>query len=124
MTALLLALSLAASATGGTCPVISGGAPALDQVDSADRARFIRVHLLDEAPRARAYSLAWWAAFSLGTAVQLVAASASDPGTQVDLLIGAVSTGLGVIALPAQPLTVLEPLPPEREGCAALAALE
>jgi hypothetical protein len=109
---LLLALGIVASAgtaRAETCPVIEGGEPALAQIDSAQRVRFLRDTLHDQARRARTWSVAWAITGStLAEASFTLAAFTKEPEQRVDSIVGGASSLLIPALLLLRPLAVLD----------------
>jgi hypothetical protein len=89
------------------CPVPAGASASVGELAPAQRLTFIQSRLHEDARRARIWTGAWGAGYSVLTMGQLVLAPAFAPEERVDLYVGAVSSVGGVAALLAVPLDVM-----------------
>jgi len=106
--AAVLLLLAAAPAGAGECPAIAGGDPALAEIDAEARLGFIRDRLAREAGRAKTWSEAWTLGWGLLTGGQLALVPIlDDRGTQIDLLVGAGSSAIGLAGQLILPLSVI-----------------
>ncbi|MFL5354002.1 hypothetical protein [Archangium sp.] len=105
----------------------------MGELEPSRRLAFIQSHLHEDARRARIWTGAWGATWSVLTVGQLALAPLFSPEEQVDFYVGAVSSAGGVAVLLAVPLTVMEDSPtldalaarqPESVDCAVLAEAE
>lgn len=93
------------------CPVPEGASAAVGEWEPSQRLAFIQSHLHEDARRARIWTGAWGATWSVLTVGQLAIAPLFPPEEQVDFYVGAISSAGGVVALLAVPLTVMEDSP-------------
>jgi hypothetical protein len=111
-----------AQETTAGCPPISGGDPSLADVDTEERLRFIRERLAHEAGRARVWSEVWSLGWGLLTGAQLALIPIfDDEGTQVDMLVGAGSSAIGLAGQLLLPLKVKSDQPRLEEHLAGSA---
>jgi hypothetical protein len=113
--------------------VPAGTGASVGELEPSQRLTFIQSHLHEDARRARIWTGAWGASYSVLTMGQLVLAPAFAPEERVDLYVGAVSSAGGMAALLAVPLDVmadslaLDALATQHPGpvdCAVLAEAE
>jgi hypothetical protein len=125
---LVFLLLAAAAARAETCPAIAGGGAALAALPAETRVDFIRARLGAERPRARNWRRGFTIGYgALATGQAAALPSTSDAAGRASLGVGAASAALGVVALYAFPLTVIEDAPRisslaagPRERCAVL----
>ncbi|WNG42272.1 hypothetical protein F0U61_33430 [Archangium violaceum] len=90
------------------CPVPEGASAAVGALEPSQRLAFIQSHLHEDARRARIWTGAWGASYSVLTVGQLALAPLFPPAEQADFYVGAISSAGGVAALLAVPLAVME----------------
>jgi hypothetical protein len=130
---LVLLLVAAPRASAQACPLIEGGDAALAERTTAERADF----LLAETRRGEEAARTWTAIFALSYLAIAIGQTAAltatqDPGTRIELGVGAVSSLIGVASFFVLPRAVLADLermealaPRARTGdCEALEAAE
>jgi hypothetical protein len=129
--ALAVILCYALQASAGGCPPIPGGDPALADRDAGERLRFLRARLAAEAGRAHTWSEGWSVGWGVLTGAQLALIPIFDDyGAQVDLLVGAGSSAIGLAGQLILPLKVisdqkrLETSPDNPDRCAQLRQAE
>lgn len=93
------------------CPVPEGASAVVGEWEPSQRLAFIQSHLHEDARRARIWTGAWSASYSVLTVGQLAMAPLFSPADQADFYVGAVSSAGGVATLLAVPLTVMEDSP-------------
>lgn len=105
---LLVAWLVSGSQPAGaeSCPPISGGRPALEQVDVERRLGFIRDRMAYDASKARIWSEAWMITWGVLTGGQLALVAFFDGGPQADLYVGAGSSFIGFAGQLILPLSV------------------
>jgi len=94
------------SAVAESCPPISGGQPALEQVDVEQRIQFIRDRMAYDASKARTWSEAWTITWGVLTGGQLALLAFFDGDAQADLYVGAGSSFIGLAGQLILPLSV------------------
>jgi hypothetical protein len=95
LAALLAAALVPVAALADACPLPALASPTLGARTDAERLRFLRTRLEDDAARARTWREAWVAAYTVGTLGQLVGAGAVAAADQPDWFLGAASTAVG-----------------------------
>ncbi|QRK06676.1 hypothetical protein JQX13_42465 [Archangium violaceum] len=88
-----------------------GASAAVGELEPSRRLAFIQSHLHEDARRARIWTGAWGASYSVLTLGQLTLAPLFAPAEQPDFYVGAISSVGGVAALLAVPLAVMEDSP-------------
>lgn len=105
-------LSLASnSARAIPCPAMHEGLPALAQLDSEVRLRFIQDHLRAQAHHARVWTGGWAIGYAASSAAQLMLAPLGPPSERVDHYVGAGTSAVGFVLLLAKPLHVMADSP-------------
>lgn len=127
---LFLVLALAAHARALTCPA-PASAPRLEAIDPELRLRFVAAQLEREVNRMHAWSWSWGTTYAVATVTQAtVLPFVADRGVRVDLGVGAVSAGIGSLALFLLPLRITLPAEhalaetSDSDRCRVLAQLE
>jgi hypothetical protein len=125
---LVLAILLASSRAGATCPLPEGAGADLASIDDRERLRFVRSVLAKEERAADQWTWAWagtGVAFA-GSGV-VVGALATDSGDRTEAYYGAATSVLLPVFVFAFPLTArahLDDDEPARDPCPALARAE
>jgi hypothetical protein len=89
-----------------SCAPISGGQPALEQIDVEQRLQFIRDRMAHDAALARTWSNAWTITWGLLTGGQLALVAFFDGDAQADLYVGAGSSFIGFAGQLILPLSI------------------
>jgi hypothetical protein len=134
LVAALCTLACSSTAVAQRCAVIEGGAPALGEVDAAERLAFLRRGLADAAHRARIWSWTFGISYGALAALQLAVSPAFSSDDRPNYWIGGSAAALGVLVVLVMPLKVMrdhrwleariERAPPGEDPCAPLADAE
>ena len=105
------ALLASTSHARAMCPNVVGGTKDLDAVDEAERLRFLRAHLDDQASKARLWTFGWLGAGAAATTFNGIWATTGTYSDRVDRLGSAAGTFMLTVTTAISPLSV-----PTEEG--------